>query len=69
MKTKEKDLKSNLSPAELKAELAQLKEKQFRLRFKHRVTPLENPLELRTLRRNIARLETWLRQKELAGKE
>ncbi|MDE2293460.1 MAG: 50S ribosomal protein L29 [Elusimicrobia bacterium] len=69
MKTKEKDKKSNMSADEIRHELGQLKEKQFRLRFKHRVTPLENPLELRVLRRDIARLQTFLRQKQLAGKE
>lgn len=69
MKTKEKETKSNLTAAELKGELAKLREKRFRLSFKHKVTPLENPIELRTLRRDIARLETYLRQKQLAGKE
>ncbi|TBR24128.1 50S ribosomal protein L29 [bacterium] len=69
MKTKEKDQKKNQSAAELQSELAKLREKQFRLGFKHKVAPLENPIELRTVRRNIARLETFLRQKQLAGKE
>ena len=63
MKAKEKDAKRNLSATELRAELTQLREKQFRLRFKHRVTPLSDPLELRALRRNIARLSTWIREK------
>lgn len=69
MKTKEKDQKKNQTAAELKTELGKLREKQFRLGFKHKVTPLENPIELRTVRRNIARLETFLRQRQLAGKE
>ena len=69
MKTKEKEVKKNQSAGELKNELAKLREKRFRLSFKHRVTPLENPIELRSLRRDIARLETFLRQKQLAGKE
>ena len=68
MKTKEKDQKKSLSVGELKTALAQLREKQFRLRFKHRVTPLANPLELRSVRRDIARLETFLRQKQPASK-
>lgn len=69
MKTKEKETKKNQTAAELQTELAKLREKRFRLSFKHKVTPLENPIELRTLRRDIARLETYLRQKQLAGKE
>jgi large subunit ribosomal protein L29 len=63
MKRKERDAKRNLSLDELKAELGKLREKQFRLRFKHRVTPLTNPLELRTVRREIARVETWVHEK------
>ncbi|MFC1678904.1 50S ribosomal protein L29 [Elusimicrobiota bacterium] len=65
MKSKVKAEKKNLSIDELRAELNKLREKRFRLEFKHRVTPLGNPLELRAVRRNIARLQTWLREKEL----
>ena len=64
MKSKDKDAKRNLSAAELRAEIKELKEKRFRLGFKHKVTPLTNPLELRIVRRNIARLSTWIREKE-----
>jgi large subunit ribosomal protein L29 len=64
MKSKDKDAKKNLSMQELGAELAQLQHKYFKLRFKHRVTPLGNPLELRLLRRDIARMKTWIRLKE-----
>jgi large subunit ribosomal protein L29 len=65
MKKKERDSRKNLSLEELKAEQGKLKEKQFRLKFKHRVTPLTNPLELRVVRRDIARIETWLHEREL----
>ena len=63
MKTKDKETKKNLSLDELKAELLHLRDKHFKLRFKHRVTPLGNPLELRSLRRDIARVQTWIRAK------
>jgi large subunit ribosomal protein L29 len=66
MKAKEKEAKKNLSVSELEAELRSAREKHFKLRFKHRVTPLGNPLELRNLRRHIARLQTWVREKSLA---
>ena len=66
MKSKDKDAKRSLSAAELRAEIKELKEKRFRLGFKHKVTPLTNPLELRVGRRNIARLSTWIREKEKA---
>ncbi len=71
MKQKDKDKKANFSADELRVELEKLKEKQFRLGFKHKVTPLANPMELRQVRRDIARLKTWLQSKELqaSGKE
>ncbi len=67
MKFKERDSKKNLPVGELRSELNGLREKQFKLQFKHRVTPLSNPLELRALRRDIARIRTWIRAKELQG--
>lgn len=67
MKNKDKDAKKNLSATELRAELVQLREKQFKLRFKHRVTPLTNPMELRAVRKDIARVQTWIRQKAPQG--
>ena len=68
MKAKDKEAKKNLSAAELRSELHTLQDKTFRLRFKHQVTPLANPLELRELRRQVARLKTWAREKEAAAK-
>ena len=64
MKANERQAKKNLSVAELGAELHQVQEKVFRLRFKHQVTPLSNPVELRSLRRDIARLKTWIYEKQ-----
>ncbi|MDE2039734.1 MAG: 50S ribosomal protein L29 [Elusimicrobia bacterium] len=63
MKINEKQLKKALSIAELETELRQAQEKRFKLRFKHRVTPLNNPVELRTLRRQIACFKTWIGEK------
>ena len=63
MKAKEREAKKSLSTAELAAELRNSEEKAFKLRFKHAVTPVSNPLELRTLRRHVARIKTWLRER------
>lgn len=68
MKANEKEAKRSLSAAELKSELRQAQEKLFRLRFKHQVTPLEGPLEIRVLRRQVARLKTWIGERESAAK-
>jgi large subunit ribosomal protein L29 len=69
MKAKEKESLRNHSPAELRAELVATREKLFRLRFKHGVSQVKNPLELRTLRRHAARIETWIREKAVAAKK
>ena len=63
MKAKEKEVKKNLSLPELETELRQIQEKRFKLQFKHQVQPLANALELRHMRREIARLKTWINQK------
>ncbi|MHB2027100.1 MAG: 50S ribosomal protein L29 [Elusimicrobiota bacterium] len=63
MKAKDRDAVKNLSAAELESQLLKTKEKFFKLSFKHRTTPLDNPVEMRTLRRHIARLKTWIEEK------
>lgn len=68
MKTKEKETKKTLSLAELQTELRQAQEKRFKLQFKHQVTPLASPIELRDLRRQIARLKTWINAKQQESK-
>jgi large subunit ribosomal protein L29 len=67
MKANDKQAKKNLSAAELKSELRQAQENQFKLEFKHKVSPLSSPIELRTARRHIARLKTWIAQKDSAA--
>jgi large subunit ribosomal protein L29 len=51
------------------ARIRDLEEEQFRLKFRGATEPLEDPLRLRTIRKDIARLNTVLRQKgsELAA--
>lgn len=56
--------KGTLSVAELKTELRLALDKNVKLLFQHQVTPLKSPVELRVLRREIARLKTFIRQKE-----
>ena len=55
------------SIAELNEELVALKEELFRLRFQHATNQLENPLQLRSVKRDIARVKTILRERELQG--
>jgi large subunit ribosomal protein L29 len=52
-----------LSSEEIEARVEQLQEELFRLRFRAATMELENPMLLRTLRRDIARLKTVLRER------
>jgi large subunit ribosomal protein L29 len=58
-----------LSVDEIKSRVAELEEERFRLRFRSATEQLENPLRLRTIRKDIARLKTVLteRERESAG--
>jgi len=56
-----------LGDAELRARVTELQEEQFRLRFRSATETLESPLRLREVRRDIARVLTILREKELAA--
>ena len=47
---------------------AKINDEQLRLKkleFAHAISPLENPMNIRTLRRDIARLKTELKKKEM----
>ena len=57
---------STLNPAELQKDLRAALEKRAKLQFQHNVAPLKNPMELRHLRREIARLKTYISRKEAA---
>ena len=57
----------NLTDADLTARVQELQEEQFRLRFRSATETLEQPLRLRTIRRDIARLLTVLRERQLAA--
>ncbi len=54
-----------LSTADLQEKLGVLKKKYTDLKMAHAITPLENPLELRSLRKTVARIATELTKREL----
>jgi large subunit ribosomal protein L29 len=56
-----------LSVPDIQARLAELEEERFRLRFRSATEPLDNPLRLRGIRKDIARLKTELRARALAA--
>jgi len=53
----------DLSVDDLRTRLAELTEERFRLRFRSATESIENPMRFRSLRREIARVQTILRQK------
>ncbi|MFR4797822.1 MAG: 50S ribosomal protein L29 [Lentihominibacter sp.] len=55
-----------MSEAELNAELTKMKKDLFNLRFQHVTGQLENPIKMRETKRDIARVKTIIREKELA---
>jgi large subunit ribosomal protein L29 len=54
--------------SEIEARLDELRQELFRLKFKTATQQLENPRLLPNIRRDIARLNTILRERELAQK-
>ena len=61
-----KDIR-DLSPDDMTARMTALEEEQFRLRFRSATEPLQEPLRLRVIRRDIARLKTILREQQGGG--
>ena len=57
----------DLATAEIELKVKSLKEELFKLRFQHAVNQLENPLKLQSVKRDIARVKTILRERELKG--
>ena len=57
-----------LTDDELKTKLAELKNELFNLRFRHATGQLENPVSLRNCMRDIAKVKTILRERELKAK-
>lgn len=60
---KAKELRE-LNIEELQQKRGDLREDLFRLKMRKAVAQLENPVRLRQLRRNIARVETILRERK-----
>ena len=57
-----------LTVAELNAKLKELNSELFNLRFSHATRSLANPMALHNVKKDIARVKTILREKELQEK-
>ena len=53
------------STEELQAQLVSLKKDLFFLRMQHATNQLDNPLKIQTVKRDIARVKTIIREREL----
>ena len=64
-------MKSNeireLSVEDLRAKIEELTTERFNLRFRSATESIENPMRFRSIRRDIARLQTILRERESNG--
>lgn len=54
-----------LSIAELQDKLGEAKKSYSDLKMAHAISPLENPIQLRNVRRSVARIATELTKREL----
>ena len=57
-----KDIRE-LTEAEINSRIADLEEERFRLKFRAGTETLEDPLRLRVIRKDVARLKTVLKEK------
>ena len=54
-----------LSTAELQEKLGEIKKSYSDLKMAHAISPLENPIQLRHIRRSVARIATELTKREI----
>ena len=58
-----------LSTKEIVEKIQVEKENLVRLKLNHAVSPLDNPMKIKEARKNVARLKTILRQRELSDNQ
>jgi large subunit ribosomal protein L29 len=58
-----------LSDADIRTRIGEMEEERFRLKFRSATETLEDPLRLRTIRRDLARHKTILRERDLGASE
>jgi len=58
---------NEMSSPELEKELGELKSELFKLRFSLATSGLDNPMKIKEVKKDIARVKTVLRKRELAN--
>ncbi len=56
-----------MTDAELETKLQSLKEELFNLRFQLTINQLDNPMRIKAVKKDIARVQTVIRQNELSA--
>ncbi|MEW6468201.1 MAG: 50S ribosomal protein L29 [Bacteroidota bacterium] len=62
---KKQDL-TQLSTSDLREKIQEQKQALDKMVFNHSISPIENPLKIRISRKEIARMKTELRKREIA---
>ena len=57
----------DMNTAELAVKLDDLKKDLFNLRLQHATNQLDNPIKIADVKRDIARVKTIIREREMAG--
>ena len=57
---------SDMTDADFKARISEEQLRLTKFKFSHAISPLENPMTIRGLRRDVARLQTELQKRKLA---
>ncbi len=60
---------TEMSSPELEKELGELKTELFKLRFSLATNGLDNPMKIKEVKKDIARINTVLRQREISNKQ
>ncbi len=58
----------NMTDEELKAKLGELKSELFNLRFRHASGQLDNPMTIAACKKDIARVNTVIREREIKSR-
>ena len=60
-----KEIRDN-TLVELNEQLKKLKDELFHLRFQHAINQLDNPMSIKAVKKDIAKVQTIIREKELS---
>ncbi len=59
----------NTTSSDLNKELVELKQELFKLRFQLATNGLDNPMKIKNIKKDIARIKTVIREREIKGEE